>query len=511
MRALLSISPVLVVLGIMLFSNLSTSMAALLGLLSAVAISLTFFETSLEVVLRSCLAGFVAAFPVSLIVPASLFQLSIMERSGAINKAVELMKESLSDRPASRIVALVIGVGTILASVGAVPVTVLTPILMAFGYDSRISIALSALGYDSLCTYSILGVPLVVFCDMVGLDLIDGAKYFLPYVPVVSCLITLAVLFTAHGRKFAFKYFHLSLLVGVLSYLGAVIAIYIKTPVLTGLIVGALIVLILSFSRNRKSIEEESLGSFKDFLHAFFPWIVLIFFISFSNLFEPIRKLAYDKLSFPVYFFGLSLKPVQMRLLWQAYTWIFVSSLISIFFYKLNGKEVSMTLRKTFKRSWQPFWSASFFFMTAYVMLYSGFVKTSGSFQLLNEEMNMINALTEHSARLFKGLFPFLTPFIGVFGGFITGTQTSATAMFTVYTLKTSHTLNLSPFMMAAAVSFGSGLASAISPSKLQNAAASIDRVGEEKRVIRMMIPVILVLTALTSIVSYLFRNTILP
>jgi len=511
MRGLLSISPVLVVLGVMLFSNLSTSMAALLGLLSAVAVSLTFFETSLEVALRSCVAGFVAAFPVSLIVPASLFQLSIMERSGAMNKAVGLMKESLSDRPASRIIALVIGIGTILASVGAVPVTVLTPILVAFGYGSRTSIALSALGYDSLCTYSILGVPLVVFCDMVGLDLIDGAKYFLPYVPVVSCLITFAVLLTAHGKKFALKYLHLSLTVGLLSYLGAVIAIYIRAPVLTGLIVGTLIVLVLSFSKRSKPVEAGSSKRLNDFLHAFFPWIVLIFFISFFNLFEPIRELVYEKLSFPVYFFGTSLKPVHMRLLWQAYTWIFVSSLISISFYKLNGKEVLMTLRKTFKRSWQPFWSASFFFMTAYVMLHSGFVKTTDGFQLLNEEMNMINALTSYSARLFRNVFPLLTPFIGVFGGFITGTQTSATAMFTVYTVQTSRTLNLSPFMMAAAVSFGSGLASAISPSKLQNAAASIDQIGEEKRVIKTMIPLVLTLTIFTSIVSYLFRRTVLP
>jgi lactate permease len=56
--------------------------------------------------------------------------------------------------------------------------------------------------------------------------------------------------------------------------------------------------------------------------------------------------------------------------------------------------------------------------------------------------------------------------------------------------------------LLAAASGIGGGLASVISPAKLQNAAAIIDRIGEEGRVLRTTVPIALLIVLLTALAT---------
>ena len=59
--------------------------------------------------------------------------------------------------------------------------------------------------------------------------------------------------------------------------------------------------------------------------------------------------------------------------------------------------------------------------------------------------------------------------------------------------------------VVTAGLAFGGGLASVISPAKLQNAAAAIDRLGSENAVIRVAFVFALCLTAVTALFVVLF------
>jgi lactate permease len=75
--------------------------------------------------------------------------------------------------------------------------------------------------------------------------------------------------------------------------------------------------------------------------------------------------------------------------------------------------------------------------------------------------------------------------------------------MFANYTMETATKLNLGTnglIIVTAALAFGGGLASVISPAKLQNAAASIDKLGEENKVIKMAFVFALILITITSL-----------
>jgi lactate permease len=126
------------------------------------------------------------------------------------------------------------------------------------------------------------------------------------------------------------------------------------------------------------------------------------------------------------------------------------------------------------------------------------------------ETPSMVKILADYSAQYFKGAYSFIAGFIGLFGGFITGSEASTIGMFAKYALTTAKNLNMpitSLIIIAAGLAFGGGLASIISPAKLQNAAASIDRLGEENKVIRTAFVISLILTLAMSLYVVLLLN----
>ena len=80
--------------------------------------------------------------------------------------------------------------------------------------------------------------------------------------------------------------------------------------------------------------------------------------------------------------------------------------------------------------------------------------------------------------------------------------------MFSMYTMKTANLLHMGlqgMLIVTAGLAFGGGLASVISPAKLQNAAAAIDKLGEETKVIRIAFIFSLLLTAVTAALVLFF------
>ena len=114
----------------------------------------------------------------------------------------------------------------------------------------------------------------------------------------------------------------------------------------------------------------------------------------------------------------------------------------------------------------------------------------------------MVTLLANVSSSTFGHFYPLVAPFLGLFGGFISGSETSAIAMLTKLHLSTAEEIGAIGLIIAAASGIGDGLASVISPAKLQNAAASIDRIGEETRVIRATFSISLIITAICALMA---------
>jgi lactate permease len=230
------------------------------------------------------------------------------------------------------------------------------------------------------------------------------------------------------------------------------------------------------------------------------PWMILIAIVLLLNVPQASFNLLYRDLTMPVFGVSADGKAIVTRALWNAYTWIFVSILLSMLFIKPSRVEVSESLRLWRKRAPRPVFAAAIFFAIGEIMNMSGFSMAHGAFAT----DSMVTVLASFSSQALSSAYGSVVAFIGLLGGFITGSEASTIAMFSNYTMKTARALGMNQrqlLVVSAGLAFGGGLASVISPAKLQNAAAAIDKMGEETGVIKIAFVLALLLTFATGVI----------
>ncbi|HEY1405541.1 MAG TPA: L-lactate permease [Spirochaetota bacterium] len=515
---LLTLLPIAVILLMLIVFKKSADISGIIGLVVIAIIAYFAFNTSLEVIARSTLAGFVRSFSVSLIVAASLLQMAYMEKSGALKRIIIFIKTIAHDSRAVQIMIINIGFGTLMVAVGATPVSLLPPILIAMGYSTYMAIALPAIGYDSLCTYALLGAPIVVFVDIANsflgkgneITLSQAGMIFFMFLPVVSTLIGFCMLWIV-GRWKAVREGWLPCIISgaVIGCVAYVTNRFDNLVVLTGILCGiAVIIAMIVFLKatgkrviDRSHLTKEEIAFAKEYplWKAASPWILLIILILSLNVPKEMFNFLYREMKMPITGLTANGAPLDTRLLWQAYTWIFASIIISIPIVRPTAAQMKESLVIWLRRAPRPVFSAAIFFAIGEVMNMSGFDMTSKSFSM----PSMVKVLADYSAQFFQNAYGTIVAFIGLFGGFITGSEASTIAMFGKYTLTTAKNLNLGIeglIIITAGLAFGGGLASVISPAKLQNAAASIDKMGSETQVIRTAFIFSIFLSVVTSI-----------
>ena len=527
----LALLPSAIILCMLVVFKKPADISGIVGWIAVSIIAGLFFKTTLEVILRSTAAGLIKSFSVSLIVATSLLQMAYMEKTGALKRIIIFIKTLSSENKAVQIMMINIGFGTLMVSVGATPVSLLPPILLAMGYSTYVAIALPSIGYDSLCTYALLGAPIVVFVDIANkffgpenpVSLSQVGSIFAVFLPVVSMMIGFCMLWIVDKwqgvKKGWLPCIVTGLVIGVVAYFTNK---FDNLVVLTGVICGIAVILsmvlylLVSGKRviDRSKLSKEEIKFEKEYplWKALMPWIILIVAILCLNLPKEVFKFLYRDFKLTIMNVTADKSGIDTRALWNAYTWIFISTILSIPFLRPTKIQLKETMKLWWKRAPRPVFSAAIFFAIGEVMNMSGYNMAFNLDNTLPKSLapSMIKVLADYSALAFHNTYGYIVSFIGLFGGFITGSEASTIGMFATYAMTTSKNLNLGltgTITVIAGLAFGGGLASVISPAKLQNAAASIDKLGEENKVIPIAFVFSLILCAVTSVfVAFLLK-----
>jgi lactate permease len=513
LSVLLALLPVILILILLVWRRSAADIAGMIGWLCTVLVAWLYFKTPLTNTLLISLAGVVASFPITLMVGTSLLQITIMKESGAIDRVVALIKTIAPGNKVAQILILNIGIGTLLAALGATPVSILPPIMLALGYSSFVAIALPALGYDALCTYALLGIPVVVFSNFVGLPVDEVGGYFARYMPVISTCIALAMLWIVGGWKLVWRGLIPTVLAGVTAGLIAIGMNALGMVTLTGVAAGlGVVVVVLAYLKlsGQRLVDRDLLNEADKASQArlslpaaISPWILLTGFALLVNApFLPFFDLTFNQWAMPVTIIPGA--PEKLRLIWQAYFWILVSTLGALPWLKPGKAALGVSLRRWLKRAPRPMLASAVFFAIAFIINHSG---KNADWQLLDPTNNMVFVIAEAASRAFGSFYAMVAPFLGLLAGFISGSETSAIAMLTAIHLSTAEKIGAVGLLIAASSGIGGGLASVISPAKLQNAAASIDRIGEEGQVLRVTFVVSLVITIVAAIMTMLWAG----
>ncbi|MCF2138200.1 MAG: L-lactate permease [Candidatus Thorarchaeota archaeon] len=522
---LLIITPIVLAFLMLIVLKKAADVTGVVVWLVTLVIAVVAFQTDIGVALVSSVAGIVKSFPISLMVATSILMMTYMQETGSLQRLIVFFKTLGGGSKPMQVMLISLGLGLFLVGIGATPVTMLPPVMLALGFSPLVAVALPSIGYDPLTTFALLGVPVKVFvgeynqASGAALTLSQAGEVFAMFMPVITTGIAISMLWIAGGRKLLFQ--KESLFLAIISGVTAGgVAIVANSPlvhqtILTNVYAGAAVIFVLyAYTRLQgKSIIDRSGLDEKDheveqnmrLRKASIPWTILVILCLATTLIEPIRTLLMVQLDWVVQV-GPYPHPISTKILWQAYTLMFIALILSFPFFKHDNDTMKRTFSKFMQRAPRPVLAAAIFFAMAEVMNYSGYIPSpTGWVEPSDPSNNMIYLLASMTSATLGSTYPVTAAFLGLLAGFISGSETSAIAMFTRYHYEASSMIGANAVVVAASNGIGGGLASVISPAKIQNAAAVIDEIGIEGEVIRYGAVVAVLMTVAVAILTMLW------
>jgi len=97
----------------------------------------------------------------------------------------------------------------------------------------------------------------------------------------------------------------------------------------------------------------------------------------------------------------------------------------------------------------------------------------------------MISTMAETAALAFGPIWPIMVPFVGVLGGFITGSATASNILLTSFQETTARTLGLPTLQLVSGQGFGAAVGNIVCPHNIIAGAATVGLHGREGEVLR--------------------------
>lgn len=167
-------------------------------------------------------------------------------------------------------------------------------------------------------------------------------------------------------------------------------------------------------------------------------------------------------------------------------TAILIACIISMFILKMNVKGAVVTFKETLSELKMPILSIGFVLGFAFIANYSG----------LSSTLALALAGT-------GGLFPFFSPFLGWIGVFLTGSDTSANALFSNLQAITAQQVGVSEVLLVAANTTGGVTGKMISPQSIAIACAAVGLAGKESDLFRFTVKHSLFFVIIVGIMTY--------
>jgi lactate permease len=531
-----SLIPLIVVFLGIVWLKKSGSLMVIVGLALTVLITWLYFNTDLYIVYGGIMYGIVKSFGIAVAVVFAMFLVFLMQVTGALTRISEAIHK-VAGTHEEKALFVGMGFGSFVTALGLVAPTLFPPLLVAMGFTPLAAISIACLGYDPLCSFALLSLPITVPVDTVNSMHLAGIGNFTYqsfatnisiYLPVISVGFAFAILWVTGGTGAIRRSWLPALLSGLVISLSALSLVYWNlVPIsIVGVVAGGLSMITLYlYTRARALLARKDAPTrptaadggtaapskpAMSIARALSPWVILIVLVGVVGIPDVaayLNKLPGEAEVWTIF----ANQKIDLNFLTQAYTWILVASIIGIFTLGAKREHVTKALDMTVKRLLGPLLTYSLFFSLAYLMFYSGGVILDGKFTpgaMINPEENMDAIIGSALAALFGTYYGLVAPIPGFVGSVIGGSETSSNVMFAkIQHVAVSNTLGADKFGITyGSLAVAGGIASAITPAKITNACATLGEKGHmESKAIAVNAWVAIALTGITCIMTFLF------
>ncbi|WP_410676496.1 L-lactate permease [Amycolatopsis sp. cmx-4-68] len=492
--AVLPLATVLVLLGAV---RMRAHHAALIGLLVALVVGIAAYGMPVVQAVSGALQG--AAFglwPIMWIVVNALWIYRLTVRTGHF----DVLRRSfgrISDDP--RIQALIIAFcfGALmeaLAGFGA-PVAISAVMLVAVGFHPVKAAVVALVANTAPVAFGAMGTPVVTLAQVTGLPLEQVASIVGRQTPLLALVVPLLLVIIVDGKRGLKDTWLPALVCGVAFGLVQFLASNFVSPQLADIgaaLAGAAALVALPQTRRpvpaavrigtggTATAEAPPEDSRDDVVKAYLPYLLIIVIFSLGQL-PPVKRLL-DKATWKFHWPGLNVaapngKPVSgntfsLPFLNTGGTLVLLAGILTAVLLAVPAGGAASEWLATVKELRFAILTVTGVLALAYVMNLSGQTSTIGTF----------------IAAAGAGL-AFLSPVLGWFGVAVSGSDTSANALFGALQVTAAGKTGLPAELLAAANSSGGVLGKMVSPQNLTIACVAANLPGEEGRLLRKVLP----------------------
>ncbi len=497
--ALLPLLTMFVTLGLLRWK---AHFAGLASLVVAIGVAIFAFHMPAHLALLTATEGAAfGIFPITYIVLSAVWLYEITVVSGRFEDLRATFR-LVSDDP--RILAILIafcfgGLLEALAGFGA-PVAITGVMLVAIGYRPMRAAATVLLANTAPVAFGAVAIPIITAGNLTGIDYHEIGGYVAVQTASLAWFMPLILLLVADGVRGLKEVWPAALVVGITFALGKLAsANFISvelTDVIASLVSLAACVAFLRVWKPRgtaaaqERLQAESGAASpapqtldgKRIAMALFPYILVVIVFSLAKLVTPISKaLAATDLNIPwpgLHGHLLTASGTPATSTMYTFAWLsspgtilLLTGLIVAVVYGVSMRQAGRTFLDVLYRLRFTFLTIGSVLALAYVMNFSGQTLSIGTW------------IAGTGAA-----FAFLSPVLGWIGTAVTGSDTSANALFATLQQTAATHAGIDPTLLVAGNTSGGVVGKLISPQNLAIAATAVGLVGQESDILRKVV-----------------------
>jgi lactate permease len=517
--------PVAAVLVAMVWLRWSGTRAGWAGALVATALALALFGADALILAVACWKAVILSFDVLYIVWAALLLYNIVEETGAI-RSIGVGVANLTQDHIMQLMILGFAFSSFLQGVAGfgVPVAVVAPVLVGLGFPPMQaalvplvghawSVTMGTLSSSFQALVTVTGYPghvlgpwsagfLGIACLLTGFAV---AHIHAGFRPIRRCFGAILVLgLSMAAVQFGLVYFEYFMLA---SFVAGMVGLGVS-------MVGARLAQAVPRSyggllpnwpapEGRRTVHrhltlQPSVGGM-GFHLGFAAYYAVIAIVMAATLIPGVPA-ALDVVRFGIPFprtatslgFVTHASTQSVSLLRHAGTYLILAAVVASVIYRAAGHFASggwgLVVRRTVKQAIPTTWAVLLMVVMAMIMSYAGMTRLLA---------HGLIAVAGHA-------FPIVSPFIGLLGCFVTGSNTNANVLFGALQRDVAILLRENPALMAALQTTGAALGSMIAPAKVLVVCATSGLQGKEGEVMRIALKYCLPMTLFVGVLGWL-------
>ena len=508
LRILLAVSPIILILILMVFLRWSALRSMILAFFLTLLISF-YWQVQKNYLFASIFKGLFVSIDIILIVFGALFLLFLLEQAGAFT-AIDFLLRSISNDKRIQAILIAWFFGAFIEGIAGfgTPAAMAGPLLLALGFPALAAVVLALIANSTPVTFGAVGTPILL--GLGGtlslpreelLIISKNAAFIHSLIALFMPLLIVFVLtkFFSEKKNFA-QALPISLWAGFCFALPYFLTAYFLGPEFPSIFGAAIGLFIFSLTTKNGFLTPKDKFEFKksqpsfwkgtekiklakkpkmNYFKALLPYLLvsLVLIITRIDLFNFGTFIKKISLNFSN-IFGTTVSH-SFPVFYNPGVIFFLVGLFSLFIYQVNFSQGISLVKKSFKKITPAFFTLVFALGLVQIFVYSGNNFTGWE--------SILILVANYLAHLFGHFFVLISPFIGLLGSFIAGSNTVSNILFGPFQLQTAKVIG-GVMLILALQAVGGAIGNMIAVHNIVAASATVGLVGQEGRIMRYTI-----------------------